>query len=232
MLTLHAADDGAIGMIASMELKGSHTYGRQVIQVTGTKKPDMIELNKAIDWLDERIYLYAVLGRADPDDLVASIVYARRRFGASWIVIDSLMKCGIASDDYRGQGEFVDRLTKVAEDLDIHIHLVAHPAKPKDENRPVGKLLIKGSGEMMDLAHNTIEIWRNKAKEVRRAELTQKYDDGNIEAGKTLDKMSAEHDTVMICDKQRGKLLIKGSGEMMDLAHNTIFAGFQPFPSR
>ena len=79
-----------------------------------------------------------------------------------------------------------------------------HPAKPKDENRPVGKLLIKGSGEMMDLAHNTIEIWRNKSKEARRAEQTPKYEDGDIEAGKKLDDLSKEHDTVMICDKQRG----------------------------
>ena len=45
------------------------------------------------------------------------------------MVLDSLMKCGIAEDDLNGQKAFLNKIAVAARDLDIHIFLVAHSTK-------------------------------------------------------------------------------------------------------
>ena len=91
--------------------------------------------------------------------------YAVRRYGISRIVIDSLLRCGVAEDDYDGQKEFVSALVGFAADHGVHIHLVAHSRKKDDESKPPGKLDIRGAAAITDLVHNGFSVWRNKARE-------------------------------------------------------------------
>jgi len=92
-------------------------------------------------------------------------LYARKRYGVTHFVIDSLAKCGIAEDDYKGQKDFVDNLCDFAMENNIHIHLVVHIRKGRDELTMPDKFDIKGTGALTDMASNVFVVWRNKIKE-------------------------------------------------------------------
>jgi twinkle protein len=104
-------------------------------------------------------------------------------------VIDSLMKCGIAEDDYTRQKNFLDQLCSIARDTDCHVHLIAHSRKGADEMKPPGKMDVKGSGAITDQVDNVLAVWRNKKKEL------------DIEKGDFAGK--SDPDCLLICDKQR-----------------------------
>lgn len=79
-------------------------------------------------------------------------------------LIDSLLKCSLADDDYNGQKTFIEQLCDFKNEYACHVHVVAHPRKGCDENNVPGKLDIKGTGSITDLADNCFTIWRNKDK--------------------------------------------------------------------
>lgn len=96
------------------------------------------------------------------------------------------MKCGIDEDDYKGQKAFADRLCNFKNEFDVHVHLVAHARKGESEDRAPGKLDVKGTGAISDLADNVFTVWRNKRKEFAGA-----------------DADPAEEDARLYCHKQR-----------------------------
>jgi twinkle protein len=83
-------------------------------------------------------------------------------------MVDSLAKCGFAEDDYNGQKDFVDKLMEFAGKFEVHVHLVVHIRKQKDEQQMPGKMDIKGSGAISDMVDNVFIWWRNKEKEIAR----------------------------------------------------------------
>ena len=91
--------------------------------------------------------------------------YSAKELGVGHVVIDSLMKCVQGEDDYNGQKSFVDELTALVRDQQIHVHLVHHTRKPANENHIPDKHDNKGSGAITDLVDNVMIVWRNKAKE-------------------------------------------------------------------
>ena len=134
-------------------------------------------------WLKERCWIIDSVGTVSHARVLEVFAYARKRYGATQFVIDSLMKCGIADDDYNGQKAFVDALCNFKMAHDCHIHLVAHSRKKQDETGAPGKMDIKGAGSIGDLADNLFSVWRNKKKE------TGENPDGP--------------DAILNCDKQR-----------------------------
>jgi len=202
-LVAYACDDGERACIASMEMQPRDTIAIMVRQIAGTERPKVEYIKKATSWMDGRLWIYNVVGKTDRNRLIEVMTYARRRFGVRLFVIDSLMRCGIAVDDYEGQGNFVDSLLVFARAEESHVLLVVHPAKPKDESRPVGRLAIKGAGTMTDLAHNTIEVWRNKPKESRIEATDQKFPLDSAEHEQQMFKERAQPDTKVVVDKQR-----------------------------
>jgi len=84
--------------------------------------------------------------------------YARQRYGIDVFLIDSLMKCGIAEDDFNTQKCFVERLCDFKNSHPCHIHLIAHPRKSQDESHLPNKMDIKGSGAITDLADNVFSV--------------------------------------------------------------------------
>ena len=131
--------------------------------------------------------MYDQQGTVKPERAIAVCRYFATKLNGTHIVIDSLMKCGIPEDDYNGQKRFIDELTSVARDRQIHIHVVHHSRKLSDENSPPGKMDAKGTGAITDQVDNCITVWRNKKKEALQAK--------GIE--------SDEPDALMIVDKQR-----------------------------
>lgn len=156
--------------IASMEMPPPRTLWRLVRQLTGQDKPTADYVKHSMGWLADKLWLFDLLGTAKTDRMLEVFSYAVRRYGIKQFVVDSLAKCGLAEDDYNGQKAIVERLSDFAHRHQAHVHLVSHARKGSDENTPPGKMDIKGTGAITDMADNVITIWRNKPKEAKSAD--------------------------------------------------------------
>jgi len=174
-------------VIASMEMKPVVTIARMARQEYG-RNPSVDGIKQFHQWTDGHLWLYDQLGAVKQDRMLAVLRYCAEQIKADHFIIDSLMKCGIAEDDYTGQKHFIDQLCAIGRDSGMHIHLVAHSRKAKDEYSPPGKMDVKGTGSITDQVDNVITVWRNKKKE---ADAQDGY----------ADPMTP--DALLICDKQR-----------------------------
>ena len=176
-------------LIASLEMKPAATMRRMVRQVSGCPKPTEWYVAQFLSWTDDRLWIYDQLDTVAPERILGMIAYAVKELGIEQIVIDSLMKCGIGNDDYRGQKEFVDKLAWLAKTLNCHIHLVHHMRKGHSENDLPDKFDVRGAGEIVDLVDNLFIVWRNKGKEA------------DVQAGKEVEDYIP--DAALVVGKQR-----------------------------
>ena len=184
-------------VIISPEMPVHKTMQRMTHQATARRHPVEAEVRGFHKWTDGRIWLYDQLGTVKTKMVYAVIRYAVYELGINQIVIDSLMKCGIGTDDYNAQKTFVDELTTIAKDLSIHIHLVAHSRKALNEKAIPDKHDIRGAGEITDMVDNVLIQFRNKNKEAKIATAKRDRDMGAI---RELDK---KYDALLVCCKQR-----------------------------
>lgn len=152
-------------LIASLEMTTAATAYRMLRQMIGNPKPTKAFIYRAISWASSRLWLYDQLDTVPARRIIGMCIYAVTQLGIRHIFIDSLMKCGIRSDDFDAQDAFVDRLAWIAKHYDCHIHLVHHMRKGANEEDMPNKFDLKGSGGIADLADNIIIVHRNKAKE-------------------------------------------------------------------
>ena len=167
-LLLGALTQGERACVASLEFRPVRWLARLARQATGLATPSEDYLRTVHDWYQQRLWVYAATGSVNAARVLEVFRYAARRYGIRWFVIDNLAKCGFAEDDYNGQKAFVDRLTDFARDFDVHVMLVLHMRKGETEDRPAGKMDIKGTGAIVDMADSAILVWRNKPKEEKR----------------------------------------------------------------
>lgn len=151
--------------VASMEMKPRTTLARVCRQGLNTNRPERDDIVAFLDIIKDHLWLYDQQGTVRHDKMLAVCRYCAEERKIRHMVIDSLMKCGIGEDDYNAQKRFVDELCAVARDTGMHVHLVAHSRKARDEMSAPGKMDVKGSGAIIDQADNIINVWRNKAKE-------------------------------------------------------------------
>lgn len=71
----------------------------------------------------------------------------------------------------------------------------------------VGKMDIKGSGDIGDLAFNIMSVWRNKKKEKKMEEI----ETGKDVRGTNLDDVSGSPDAMLHCSKCREDGTLEGS---------------------
>jgi twinkle protein len=193
---LDAAEIGAQVAIASFEMSAKRNLYRMVRQATGAEQPAEWLIQGCLQWLDDLVWIYNFTGTVNTDALLKTFHMAAVERGVTHFVIDSLMKCGIAEDDFNGQKRFVDRLQNFAQTDSVHAHLVAHSRKKANEDDQPGKMDVKGSGSITDLADNVFSVWRNKAKEMKVQELTDRRE--------TIpDELRMKPDAVFDCMKHR-----------------------------
>ncbi len=194
--------------IASFELKGDLMLYRMVRQLLGSKHNNRTDIDKAIEWLHERLWVFDYLGTARGDRVLEVFAYARKRYGINHFVIDSLLKIGIAEDDYNGQKAFVERLCDFKNLHDCHVSLVAHSRKGENEMKAPGKMDVRGAGAITDLADSCFSVWRNKLKE-----------DGK--------QTELDCDAILRCDKQRNGEWEGSVGLYFDLDSNQYLEGHE-----
>lgn len=201
LLSLMGQEEKAV--IASFEMKPATTMQRLTRMYAGTNpfSPEyqgedgilaLTDLYKEFgEWTDGRLWIYDQQGTVDADRVISMARYCAKVLGVQHVFIDSLMKCVRGEDDYNGQKEFVDELTSLARDNQIHVHLIHHIRKPSNEGHVPDKYDNKGSGAITDLVDNVMMVWRNKGKE------------DDVKAKGAMSTRKTEHDGAILCRKQR-----------------------------
>jgi twinkle protein len=185
--------------IQSFEMKPKRTLYRMLRQFAGEniEFPKFMSkekyLGKLMDrfhqFAGNRLWLYDQQGTVTTQQVIAVTRYCAMELGVSHVFIDSLMKCVAGEDDYNAQKMFVDEITAVARDHNIHIHLIHHIRKLQNEELQPNKNDIKGTGAIADQVDNVLLMWRNKKKEHDKQK-----------KGTADDKVP---DAMLMCEKQR-----------------------------
>lgn len=185
--------------LMSFEMKPERTLSRMLRQFSGEDLTSPLFMNKAskiprlIDrfwkFTDKKMWLYDQQGTVSSDQVIAVTRYCAVELGINHIFIDSLMKCVKGEDDYNAQKYFVDELTSLARDHDVHIHLVHHIRKLTSEEVMPNKKDVRGASAISDMVDNVLLVHRNKLKEMK------------VKKGEEPDPFSP--DTYLMCEKQR-----------------------------
>lgn len=186
--------------IASMEMAGEKTMHRMICQSEMSTHPSRAEIETVLNWFSGRLWIYDLLGNVAGKQLFELMEYSHARNGVDEFVIDSLMKVSIDSEDYNAQRVFMNDLCAFAASKNVHVHLVAHARKGKNEQDAPGKMDVKGSSDIINQADNLVSVLRNKQKE------SDKYF-GKLKP-ETEDTIP---DAIVSCNKQRdsGKEFMK-----------------------
>jgi len=185
--------------IMSFEMKPKRTIMRMTRQFSGVdlENPFMKDKLNTINNYYERLkkfstgklWLYDQQGTTSSKQVISVARYCAVELGITHIFIDSLMKCVSGEDDYNAQKAFVDELTALARDHNVHIHLIHHIRKLESEEKMPNKNDVKGTGAIADQVDNVLLMWRNKKKErmVRNGEQIK----------------DVQPDAYLMCEKQR-----------------------------
>ncbi|WP_273723484.1 toprim domain-containing protein [Bartonella sp. AU18XJBT] len=151
--------------LASLEMKGEQSLRRLTKQTGGLEQPTKETIERILHFLDDGLILYEHVGKSNVDTLLDVFDYCRARYGCDQFIIDSLMRLGIASDDYAKQEQAVYKMVDWAVLNNVHIHLVAHARKGGLDKDIPSTEDIKGASEIGANAFNIITIWRNRSLE-------------------------------------------------------------------
>ena len=151
--------------IISPEFPPHRILYRMIVQSIGKHHMNVENAYAWMEAVEDQLLIYNQQSSLTALEVIALCRYAVEVHGVDHILIDSLMKCGIAPDDYAGQKRLIDTVQQVAHKNKVHIHLVAHSRKDKDDGSMPTIHDIKGSSELGDIAENVIVVWRNKKKE-------------------------------------------------------------------
>lgn len=161
--------------IMSFEMKPKRTLTRMTRQFSGQDLDNLFikDRNTLINgyydrlkkFTTEKLWLYDQQGTTSSKQVISVARYCAVELNITHIFIDSLMKCVSGEDDYNAQKTFVDELTALARDHNVHIHLIHHIRKLESEEKMPNKNDVKGTGAIADQVDNVLLMWRNKKKE-------------------------------------------------------------------
>lgn len=161
-IALHLVMNGEKVCIASLEEDPEET----MVDITQMAIPDT-DVRESDDWIDVvcgalsgKFWLYNQTRMMDPQRILALMAYAAQEKGCTFFILDSLMRTGLAQDDYEGQRVFVNQLTNYARQLNIGVQLVHHIVKV-DETQVPGRHDIRGTGAIIDQADQVFIVWRD-----------------------------------------------------------------------
>lgn len=186
----------------SLEMKPIATLSRMAIQSAMNDTPTERVLNEFMDFMLGAGYIFNHQGTVEPKLIFGAIRYAPTK-GIKHIIIDSLMKCVKGVEDYNAQKDFVNQVTQLAQQHNVHVHLVHHIRKQENEDKAPNKFDLAGSGAITDLADQVIIVYRNKSKErlisIEASGASKSTDDKATK----LQTLEEQPDTILLVEKNR-----------------------------
>ena len=153
-------------LVASLEMRPVLTLSRMITQALGSAEPTDDYIRKFCARAADKLYIYDQMGTTTSQDMIATLFYGKHVLGVDVFVIDSLMKIqDITEESLDKQKAFANSLAVTCRDLNIHVFLVAHTRKMKDETDIPDATDIMGSSHLRNLSDSVICCWRNRAKE-------------------------------------------------------------------
>ncbi len=186
IMTHVAGECGERVLVASFEMPLEDLIERHVQQIVGEPFSHVSdrEYYNAMGPFESSYFVYTQEDDISPKRILGLIEYAASRLYVRHVVIDSLAMCNVPEGDGHNANlkRFVQMLKILAERHGIHVHLVAHLRKPNTlTHRPPTRFDIKYGGELADMAHNVVLVWRNELKEKGEGECS-------ADAGLLVDK--------------------------------------------
>lgn len=165
----HWMQEGGVVCLASLEMAPRQSLKRLIKQTGNVDRPTDGYLRACMSYLDESLLIYNKVGKASVTHMLEVFDYAHSRYGCDIFIVDSMMRLGVASDDYTGQEKAVYQMVDWVISRNVHIHLVAHARKSERGGGPAGTEDVKGASEIGSNAFNIITIWRNREHEEKLA---------------------------------------------------------------
>jgi twinkle protein len=159
---LGLAQQGERLCVFSGEMTPERQVKRMSKQASGLDRPTSPYLDAIGEWLRGKAWIFNLVGSATIARLLEVFEYANKRYGIRHFVIDSLMMTDVPEDGpgcMTAQKEAIQKLCNFAKRQGVHVHLVAHPRKGKDESSGPGKLDVAGSSKITDGADNVFTVW-------------------------------------------------------------------------
>lgn len=180
-------------LMASMEMTPVETLERMARQASAHNRPSEAWLAGFEHWTDNRLWIFDHMGRVAPSQVIGLCRYFAEELRGSHVFIDSMMMVVGSEESMDEQKQFITDLVRVAQETQMHIHLVAHCRKPPNtgETLPPSKYDVRGAAAITDQVSNVVLVWFNKAK---RAALERNPGD---------EEQLQKPDVCVVIDKQR-----------------------------
>jgi len=219
---LQGLEDGEKFCVASMEMPADVTLWRLVRQISGEELPSRERADAIIDWLDDKLWIFNLVGSAKSDRLFEVFRYAKCRYDIRNFIIDSLTKIDIREDDYSGQKQFAVECVDFSHKYETTMHLIAHTRKGESEEMPPNKFDIRGAAGLSNVASTVISVWRYKEPKV---------------TGKVKEASKEHFDTTITVEKQRetgwlGRYGLYFEPKSMQFHENKVSVGTDHFVFR
>lgn len=124
-------------------------------------------------WLEGKCFITDIRteNAHDEDNILSLFEYAYRRFHCRVFIVDNIMTTRLKNEpklgQWRAQSMLAERLKSFAQRFDVHVHLVAHPRKTKDNEFDADD--VAGSADITNYASNIIRV--NRIPEEKVAEI-------------------------------------------------------------
>lgn len=152
-------------LIVSLEMSPTRTLARMVRQASGLAIPLRHQVEAFSRWTDGRLWMFDHMGRITPALCMALMRYFATELHGQQVLVDSMMMVCASEEHLDEQKQFVTDLVRVAEETQLHVHLVTHCRKPQaGEDKPPTKYDLRGSAAISDQCHNVVTVWANKPK--------------------------------------------------------------------
>lgn len=176
-------------LMASFEMQPERTLARMARQAWGSARPARTELATFASWTDGKLWLFDHIGRITPSKMLAMCRYFADEKMGHHVVIDSMMMVCGSEESMDEQKQFITDLVRMAQETELHVHLVTHCRKPQNgEDKPPTKYDLRGSAAISDQAHNVITVWANKAKKAKGEGVYDPSSSGEPDALVTVEK--------------------------------------------
>ncbi len=206
-LSIQQAARGARWCVFSGEMLPEIQLKRMVKIASGIDRPSPKYIDAIGEWMHDKLWVIAKVGSIKNEALVELFEYANRRYGCDAFLIDSLMMLDVPEDGngaFTAQKRVVQALADFAKRASVHVHLVAHPRKGRDESERPGKLDIAGSSKLSDGADNVLSVWSAK-RDPQAAEYDAEEPDGFVSLHKQRNGDVQERSTPVWLHYQSGQ---------------------------